>query len=284
MGRLEAFGRDSARVALGAASLGAGGVALIRAVGGREPLAAWASGLGAVPPGDPLAVGLAMLLSLAGALLLAGRLVGLAAGSLALLLAASLVLDHPGPLGATQDVGLLGAALALVTLPPAWRARLPRRLAGALGPTEPAAGRGALQHVALRLGLALTFLLAGWGKFASTTWYADLLAAVGGPAGWPLVGGLGTTALLLWLGTGELFLSGLLVWGPPARLASACAAVLLVLDLAALHTPALLTAKAVGLLGAAVAGYCWASGATALENAEIGWLRAAGSDRAPDPR
>jgi hypothetical protein len=38
----------------------------------------------------------------------------------------------------------------------------------------------------------------------------------------------------------------------------------------------------VGLLGAAVAGYCWASGARALENAQIGWLRAA-ADAPPRP-
>jgi uncharacterized membrane protein YphA (DoxX/SURF4 family) len=134
----------------------------------------------------------------------------------------------------------------------------------------------------MRLGPALVFLLAGWGKFANTGWYADLLAASGGTAGWPVVGGWGTTGLLLWLGTAELFLSGLIVWGPPARLASAVAAVLLTLDILALHTPGLLVMKAVGLLGAAVAGYCWASGATALENAQIGWLRAAGHDGNPD--
>jgi hypothetical protein len=83
----------------------------------------------------------------------------------------------------------------------------------------------------------------------------------------------------------ELFLSGLLVWGPPARLASALAAVLLVLDVLALHTPSLLVAKALGLLGMAVAGYCWASGAAALENAQIGWLRTpARPDTPPDAR
>jgi hypothetical protein len=33
----------------------------------------------------------------------------------------------------------------------------------------------------------------------------------------------------------------------------------------------------------AVAGYCWASGAAALENAQIGWLRAgAHGDSPPD--
>jgi hypothetical protein len=127
------------------------------------------------------------------------------------------------------------------------------------------------------------FLLAGWGKFADMRWYADLLAASGGVAGWPLVGGLGTVGALQVLGMGELLLCGLLVWGPPARLASALAAVLLVLDVLALHAPSLLVAKALGLLSMAVAGYCWASGAAALENAQIGWLRAgARADSPPE--
>jgi uncharacterized membrane protein YphA (DoxX/SURF4 family) len=340
---LEAFGTRSLRWGLGAASVGVGLVALGRALGAAEPLAPWADGLGAVPLGAPLGIALAVALLGVGALLLAGRLVSLAAGLLALLLVGGLVVAPPGWLGAIQDLGLLGGALALTVVPPAWLARLPSRLAVAVAPAAPlpalpsadpddvaraspagaaplpavpeaaphdvpsarAAGTGPLlagqppaamadartpgpgnlQRLALRVGLALTFLLAGWGKFANTAWYADLLAASGGVAGWPLIGGLGATGALLWLGTGEILLSGLLVWGPPARLASALAALLLALDVLALHAPALVVCKAVGLLGAAIAGYCWASGATVLENAQIGWLRAsARADAPPGPR
>jgi uncharacterized membrane protein YphA (DoxX/SURF4 family) len=276
---LEAFGTRSLRWGLGAASVGMGAVALARALGAVEPQAPWAGGLGALPVGAPLGVGLAVVLLTVGALLLVGRALSLAAGALALLLLGSLAVAPPGTLGAIQDLGLLGGALALVVLPPAWLARLPARLAAGLAPPTP----GSLHRLALRLGLALAFLLAGWAKFADTTWYADLLAASGGVAGWPLVGGLGTTGALLWLGMAELFLSGLLVWGPPARLASALAAVLLLLDVLALHAPSLLVAKALGLLGMAIAGYCWASGAAALENAQIGWLRTpARPDTPPD--
>jgi uncharacterized membrane protein YphA (DoxX/SURF4 family) len=163
---------------------------------------------------------------------------------------------------------------------------LPPRLA-ALVPQPPLGINGSehsptsAQRLALRLGLALTFLLTGVDTVTHSAWYGDLLGATGGIAGWPMSGG-SPTGLLLWLGTGEVFLAGLLVWGPPARLASAFAAVLILLDLLALHTPSLLAAKAVGLLGAAVAGYCWASGARTLENAQIGWLRAA-ADPAPHP-
>ncbi|HLH23165.1 MAG TPA: hypothetical protein VK066_11620 [Chloroflexota bacterium] len=280
MGGLEVFGTRSVRGGLGLASVGLGAVVLGRALGVADPLAAWAAGLGAVPLGAPAGIALAAGLLLVGALLLLGRGAGYAAAALALLLLASLLLDHPGTLGANLDLGLLGAALSLVTLPPALRKRAPARLA-ALVPAS--TGRGepspsSAQRLALRLGLALTFLLSGLDVFAHTSWYADLLTTTGGIAGWPMGGG-SPTGLMLWLGTGEVFLSGLLVWGPPARLASAIAAVLLVLDLLALHTPGLLTAKAVGLLGAAIAGYCWASGATALENAQIGWLRATADAR-----
>jgi uncharacterized membrane protein YphA (DoxX/SURF4 family) len=266
---LDAFGTRVARLGLAAASLGLGAIALLRALGVAEPLAAWADGLGATPPGNPLDVGLAVVLLGAGALLAADRAVPYAAALLAALLFGSLLVAHPGVLGATLDLGLLGTALSLLALPAPLAARWPRPLRRFVVPGEPGTRR-----LALRLGLALTFLLAGWGKFADTAWFNALLEASGGLVGWPLVGGVRPTALLLWLGTGEVLLSGLLVWGPPARLASAVAAVLLALDLLVLHTPSLLAAKTLGLLGAAVAGYCWASGATALENAQIGWLRA----------
>jgi uncharacterized membrane protein YphA (DoxX/SURF4 family) len=273
--RLETFGTRAVRLGLGIASLGLGAVALARALGAAEPLAAWAAGLGAVPAGSPAAVPLAVALLLVGALLLLDRAAGYAAGALALLLIGSLLLDHPGTLGANLDLGLLGGALSLCALSAALASRLPAR-ARALVPPSTASRRlghspTSAQRLALRLGLAATFLLTGLDTFAHTSWYADLLAATGGIGGWP---GGSPTGLLLWLGTGEVFLSGLLVWGPPARLASAIAAVLLVLDLLALHTPSLLAAKTIGLLGAAVAGYCWARGATALGNAQIGWLRA----------
>jgi uncharacterized membrane protein YphA (DoxX/SURF4 family) len=271
-GRLEAFGTRAVRLGLALASLGLGALALARALGWTGPLAAWDGGLGAVPPGEPLGIVLAAVLLVLGGLLVADRAVPYAALTLAGLLVASLALNPPGALGAIQDLGLLGAALGLFVLPLAALARLPVPLARLI----------ARHRLALRVGLALAFLLAGWGKFANTDWYVDLLAASGGVAGWPLVGGLRPTALVLYLGAGELFLSGLLVWGPPARLASALAAVVLLLDLLALHDPSLLAAKTLGLLGAAIAGYCWASGATALENAQIGWLRAGGRGPAPD--
>jgi hypothetical protein len=263
-----------------------GAVALGRALGVSEPLAAWAGGLGAVPVGAPLGAALAVGLLAIGGLLLFGRAAGYAAGGLAALLLASLALAPPGTLGSNLDLGLLGAALSLVALPRALLARLPPRLA-TLFPQPPLGRDGgegsptSAQRLALRLGLALTFLLTGLDTVTHSAWYGELLAATGGIAGWPMSGG-SPTGLLLWLGTGEVFLAGLLVWGPPARLASALAAVLIVLDLLALHTPSLLAAKAVGLLGAAVAGYCWASGARALENAQIGWLRAA-ADATPPP-
>lgn len=275
-GRLEAFGTRAVRVGLALASLGLGALALARALGWTGPLAAWDGGLGAVPPGEPLGIVLAAVLLVLGSLLLADRGVPYAALTLAALLVASLALNPPGTLGAIQDLGLLGAALGLFVLPSSALARLSVPLARLV------AGLVVRRRLALRVGLALTFLLAGWGKFANTDWYVDLLAASGGVAGWPLVGGQPPTALVLYLGVSELFLSGLLVWGPPARLASALAAVVLLLDLLALRVPSLLAAKTLGLLGAAIAGYCWASGATALENAQIGWLRAGGRGPAPD--
>ncbi|HZS01058.1 MAG TPA: hypothetical protein VFE37_20240 [Chloroflexota bacterium] len=284
MDGLERFGTRSVRGALGLASVGLGAVALGRALGAADPLAAWASGLGAVPLGAPSGIALAVVLLLCGALLLGGRGAGFAAAALAVVLLASLLLDHPGTLGANLDLGLLGAALSLVSLPPLLHARLPRRLAALLPETVAGGGEPApsgAQKLALRVGLALTFLLSGLDTVTRSGWYGDLLTATGGIGGWPVSGG-SPTGLLLWLGTGEVFLAGLLVWGPPARLASAIAAVLVLLDLLALHTPSLLAAKAVGLLGAAVAGYCWASGARALENAQIGWLRAA-ADASPQP-
>jgi len=266
------------RLSLALACIGLGLIALLRALGHAEPLAEWAGGLGAAPPDAPLAVPLALALLVVGVLLVTDRLVPLAAAALAVLLGGSLLVVHPGALGATLDVGLLGAALSLLALPAAAAARLPRPLARLVDPADPT-----LRRLALRLGLALTFLLAGWGKFADTSWYLGLLDAAGGVAGWPLIGGLRPTALLLYLGAGEVLLSGLLVWGPPARLASALAAVLLALDLVLLHSPAVLAFKTLGLLGAAVAGYCWASGATALENAQITWLRGAAPTDARQP-
>jgi uncharacterized membrane protein YphA (DoxX/SURF4 family) len=267
------------RGGLGLASVGLGAVALGRALGAADPLAAWAAGLGAVPLGAPLGIALAAVLLLCGALLLSGRGVGYAAAALAVVLLGSLLLDHPGTLGANLDLGLLGAALSLVSLPLALGARLPPRAATLLAEGTGRSGRrehspSSAQRLALRLGLALTFLLTGLDTVTQSGWYGELLSATGGIGGWPVSGG-SPTGLLLWLGTGEVFLAGLLVWGPPARLASAIGATLILLDLLALHTPSLLAAKAVGLLGAAVAGYCWASGARALENAQIGWLRAA---------
>jgi uncharacterized membrane protein YphA (DoxX/SURF4 family) len=275
-GRLEAFGTRAVRLGLALASLGLGALTLTRALGWAGPLAAWDGGLGAVPPGEPLGIVLAALLLVLGSLLVADRGVPYAALALAGLLVASLALNPPGTLGAIQDLGLLGAALSLFVLPLPTLARLPGPLA------RLCAGLIARRRLALRVGLALAFLLAGWGKFANTDWYVDLLAAGGGVAGWPLVGGVRPTALVLYLGAAELFLSGLLVWGPPARLASALAAVVLLLDLLALRDPSLIAAKTLGLLGAAIAGYCWASGATALENAQIGWLRAGTRGPAPD--
>jgi uncharacterized membrane protein YphA (DoxX/SURF4 family) len=274
---LEAFGTRSVRWGLGVAALGLGASALARALGATEPLAAWAGGLGAVPVGAPVGIALAVVLLLAGALLLVGRGAGYAAAALAVLLLVSLLLAPPGALGTNLDLGLLGAALSLVALPRALAGHLPRRLAALIPPASVGNARGehsptSAQRLALRLGLALTFLLTGLDTVTHSSSYADLLTATGGIAGWPLGGG-SPTGLLLWLGTGEVFLTGLLVWGPPARLASAIAAVLVLLDLLALHTPSLLAAKAVGLFGAAIAGYCWASGARALENAQIGWLR-----------
>ena len=284
MDGLEAFGTRSVRGGLGFAALGMGAVALARALGITEPLAAWAGGLGAVPVGAPLGAALAVGLLLIGVLLLLGRATGYAASALALLLLGSLVLDHPGTLGPYLDLGLLGAALSLSPIPTALARALRRRRGGASSDSQVVDGAeevspSSAQRLALRLGLALTFLLTGLDTVTHSAWYGDLLVATGGIAGWPMSGG-SPTGLLLWLGTGEVFLAGLLVWGPPARLASAVAAVVILLDLLALHTPSLLAVKAVGLLGAAVAGYCWASGVKALENAEIGWLRAA-ADPAP---
>ncbi len=275
-GELEAFGTRALRLGLGGASLGLGAVALARGLGWAGPLAPWASGLGAAPLGEPLSFALALALLGVGWLLVADRAASAAALALAALLVASLVLNPPGTLGAIQDLGLLGGSLALLAFSPSTLARLPAPLAGLLAAVM------ARRRLALRLGLALVFLLAGWGKFADTGTYVGLLEATGGAAGWPLVGGLKPTALVLYLGAGELFLSGLLLWGPPARLASAIASVLLVLDLLGLHVPGLLTAKVLGLLGGTLAGYCWASGATVLENAQIGWLRAGA--RAADGR
>jgi uncharacterized membrane protein YphA (DoxX/SURF4 family) len=275
-GRLEAFGTRAVRLGLGLASLGLGALTLARALGWAGPLAAWDGGLGAVPAGEPLGIVLAAVLLVLGAALVVDRGVPYAVLTLAVLLIASLALNPPATLGAIQDLGLLGAALGLFVLPSATLARLPLPLARLL------AGLIARRRLALRIGLALVFLLAGWGKFANTDWYVDLPAASGGVAGWPLVGGVRPTALVLYLGAAEIFLSGLLVWGPPARLASALAAVVLLLDLLALRDPSLIAAKTLGLLGAAIAGYCWASGATALENAQIGWLRAGARGPAPD--
>jgi uncharacterized membrane protein YphA (DoxX/SURF4 family) len=265
---LEGFGTTALRLGLGGASLGMGAVALARGLGWDGPLAPWASGLGAAPLGEPLNFALAAALLILGWLLVADKAAAYVALALAVLLAASLVVSPPGTLGSIQDLGLLGGAIALIVFPSSTLARLPAPLTGLL------AAIAAHRRLALRLGLALVFLLTGWGKFADTSSYVDLLAATGGVAGWPVVGGQSPTALMLYVGAGELFLSGLLLWGPPARLASAIASVVLLLVLLGLHVPSMLTAKAIGLLGAAIAGYCWASGATALENAQIGWLRA----------
>jgi uncharacterized membrane protein YphA (DoxX/SURF4 family) len=281
----ETFGTRALRLGLGLASLGCGAVALARAVGVVGPLAPWSEGLGAVPFGEPLGNVLGAALVAIGMLLLARRAVSSAAGALAAFLVGSLVLSPPGMLGAIQDLGLLGGALALVALPAPLAARLPRRLAACfpvVASHQAAAAPTSSQALLLRLGLALTFLLAGWEKFVNTAWYADLLAATGGLAAWPVLGGWTTTGLLLWLGTIELFLCGLIVYGPPVRLASATAVLLIALGILALHTPSLLVAKAIGLLGAALAAYAWATGVTVLENAQIGWLRAAGRQEPAD--
>lgn len=275
--RLESFGTRALAGGLAAACIGLGFIALARALGVAEPLAAWADGLGAVPLGATWGIGLGGLLLGLGLLFLLPRGRAVAAAGLAVLTAGSLLTGGLGRLGAIQDIGLLGAALSLVALPPAACARLPRRLGRLLDPARPAPRR-----LALRLGLGATFLLVGWDTLVQASWYADLVVASGGIDGWPLVGSSRPTGLLLWLGATELLLSVLLVYGPPARLASALAAVLLTLDLLALHTPSLLAFKALGLLGAAVAGYCWASGLRQLSDTSIGWLRA-GNPSAPPP-
>ena len=267
---LERFGTRAVQLGLAVACLGLGVVALARALGQTEPLAAWADGLGAVPLGESWGLGLGATLLLAGGSFAVGRLVPLAAGLLAVLALASIVTGGVGRLGGALDVGLLGAALSLVAVPASVAARLPTRLAALLDPARPAPRR-----FALRLGLGLTFALGGWRLLTAPSWHADLLAASGGIAGWPLIGSERPLGLLLWLGAGEVLLSILLVYGPPARVASALAAVLLVLSLLALHTPSLLAAKTIGLLGAAVAGYCWASGLRQLGDTSIGWLRPA---------
>ena len=267
-GALERFGTRALQLGLGGASLGLGAVALARALGLVEPLADWAGGLGAVPVGAPAAIPLGAALLLSGALLVASRLVPLAAGALALLTAVSLVQGGVGSLAAILDIALWAAALSLVTLPPGLGKRLPPRLAPLLDPARPGP-----RQVVLRLGLCLTFLLASWDLLTHPSRYLDLLAATGGLGGWPLGGGR-PMGPLLWLGTTQLLLAGLLIYGPPVRLASLVAALLVALDLLLLHTPAALTAKALGVLGAAVATYCWTSGLRHLEATSIGWLRA----------
>jgi uncharacterized membrane protein YphA (DoxX/SURF4 family) len=264
-GRLAAFGTAALRVGLGAACLGLALGALLRALGMAGPLAPWEGGLGAVPLGAPLGDLLALVLLVLGGLLLLERAVPLAALALAALLVVSLLLDPPSRLGPIQDLGLLGGALGLLALPAALLPRLPPPL------LQAAVFVVTRRRTLVRVGLALVFLLAGWGAFSNTSWYADLLSAGGSV----LLGGARPTALLLYAGAGELLLSGLLLWGPPARLASAVATVFVVVTILLLGAPSLLMAKALGLLGAAVAGYCWISGVTTLENAQIGWLRAA---------
>src|SRR5579875_1662627 len=223
-GALEQFGTRVLECGLSAASLGLGATVLVRALGGNEPLADWATGLGTIPPGTPMGIALGAALLLMGGLLVA---------------------------------------------------RLPRGLAALVDPHRPGP-----RQVVLRLGLALTLLLASWELLTHPARYLDLLATTGGLGGWPLGGGrpLGP---LLWVSTVQLLLGALLVYGPPVRLASLLTALLVGLELLLLHTPSALAAKAVGVVGAAIASYCWASGVRQLTDTSIGWLRARESP--PDP-
>ena len=274
-GALEQFGTRVLECGLSAASLGLGATVLVRALGGNEPLADWATGLGTIPPGTPMGIALGAALLLMGGLLAARRLVPLASGALALLTLVSLLRGGIDGLGSSLDCALLGGALSLVTLPAATVARLPRGLAALVDPHRPGP-----RQVVLRLGLALTLLLASWELLTHPARYLDLLATTGGLGGWPLGGGrpLGP---LLWVSTVQLLLGALLVYGPPVRLASLLTALLVGLELLLLHTPSALAAKAVGVVGAAIASYCWASGVRQLTDTSIGWLRARESP--PDP-
>jgi hypothetical protein len=267
-GTLARVGSRALELGLGVAALGLGAAALLRAVGSSEPLAAWASGLGAVPVGAPAGIAVGVALLVAAGLLAASRLVPLAGGIVALLALASLVHGGLDGLAATLDVALLTGALGLIRLPRESVARLPRPLAVLVDPDRPGA-----RPVVLRLGLALTLLLASWELLTHPARYLDLLAATGGLGGWPLGGGRPLSPLL-WLGTVQLLLGALLIYGPPVRLASLITALLVAFEVLLLHTPSVLAAKGLGIVGAALASYCWASGVRQVPDTTIGWLRA----------
>jgi hypothetical protein len=267
-GALARAGSRALELGLGVAVLGLAAAALLRALGGSEPLAAWASGLGTVPVGAPAGIAVGVALLVAAGLLAASRLVPLAGGVVAVLALASLAHGGLDGLAATLDIALLAAALSLVRLPRGTVSRLPRPLAALVDPE-----RVGTRPVVLRLGLALTLLLASWELLTHPARYLDLLAATGGLGGWPLGGGRPLSPLL-WVGTLQLLLGALLIYGPPVRLASLITALLVAFEVLLLHTPSVLAAKGIAVVGAAIASYCWASGVRQIPETTIGWLRA----------
>jgi uncharacterized membrane protein YphA (DoxX/SURF4 family) len=172
----------------------------------------------------PVAMGLLLTL---GTLLVVGLGTRLAAPIAAALLF-GLLLQGRQPIGLPQNAGLLMAALALAILGPGHLALRP-------GSTSASAGRLGVVSLALRAGLAMTFLVYGVQKFTSPDEYRIVVGEL--PLGAALVQVLGAPTTVALLGAVELLLAVAVVVPGLLALGAAAQSVALLTFLATLGYP-----------------------------------------------